>query len=502
LSLTLSFSQFKIGVLLKDLNLETELRAKLQNRGFQTVLYNQKSLEANVVVLDVEALIEPMSDLIEKALEVNSETKFVILCPHDHVETVSQYRDYNAYEIIVNTESNRVDKLFWAVENASTELYFYYQNIQMAHQLKSSKNDLSEALRLADQMKISSLDEAQEKPQQSLAEIRDIKHLSLIRELRKIEDFNETANYFLTQAPHRQKIYFSLNKKTNVFHCAYVGGFALSSVKDLQYQSNDSEIRNLMGLNFSILPENFEKFILQLFGSPHFKLFPIIFFNQILGFFAFLTTDGGDDQENELYYTDLIWPVVSLQLEAFCSRVRVNDLEIRDHSTRFYNGKYYEVKVREEFQRALRLQHPLSLVRFQFDDYGQMKKDLGEVNLRMKLNLISEIILSTGRAHDISCLLSENSFVLILPHCGRKYAAVRAERLRKSIEAHPDIKGTFKVGISFGVSEFPSLCSKVEDLEQSALKALNYILTKGGNKVCIYRAPQDYNPPFAIQAET
>ena len=499
----LNFSQFKVGVMLKDLNLENDLRARLQSKGFQTALYNQNNAEANVLVLDVGTLSEPLSDFVEKALSVNAEMKFVMICSPDFAETLLEYREYNTYELILNTEALLLEKLLWSVENACSELYFFYQNVEMAKQLKHTKQEFENAMKVVDQVKVSATIAAPEEaavPSQS--DQRDIKHLLLIRELRKIEDFNESVNYYLTQAPHKKRIYFSLNAQENTFQCTYAVGFPLNKVRDLRYASNDSELRNLIGLKFSILPEGFEKFLLQLFDSPHFAIFPVSFYGEVVGVFVFLNSEGAEEKENEMYYHDLIWPVVSLQLEALWSRIRINDMEVRDRGTIFYNAKYYQAKLKEEFQRADRMKHSLSLVRFRFDQFDEVKAQLPTRELQEKLNTISEVVATTGRTHDVACRLDENDFALILPHCSRKFAAVRAERLRKSLETHPQLKDQFKISISFGVSEFPSLCSRVDDLEQSAVKALTYIMSKGGNKVCISRAPQDYTPPFEIQVET
>ncbi len=499
----LNFSHFKIGVMLKDLNLENDLRARLQSKGFQTALYNQSNAEANVVVLDVGTLSEPLSDFVEKALQVNAEMKFVMICAPDFAETLLEYREYNTYELIFQTEAMLLEKLIWSIENACSELYFFYQNVEMAHQLKHTRQEFENAMKVVDQVKVTSTVVAEpEAAEPSKSDQRDIKHLLLIRELRKIEDFNESINYFLTQAPHKKRVYFSLNLHENIFSSTYAAGFPLNKVRDLRYNSNESELRNLIGLKFSILPEGFEKFLLQLFESPHFSLYPVSFYGEVLGVFVFSNAEDNEEKENEMYYTDLVWPVVTIQLEALWSRIRINDLAVRDMGTVFYNTKYYQAKLKEEFQRAERMRHPLSLVRFRFDHFEEIRASLPAEKLQEKLNVISEIVASTGRTHDLACRLDENDFALILPHCVRKFAAVRAERLRKSLETHPELKDQFKISISFGVSEFPSLCSRVDDLEQSAVKALTYIMSKGGNKVCIYRAPQDYTPPFEIQAET
>lgn len=498
--IAMDFAQFKIGVLLKDINLEADLRGRLLSKGFQTFLFHQNAMEANAVILDVEALSEPLTDFVEKALQANSEMKLIILCPPDHADVIKEYREYNTYEMIFTTEQHVMDRLVWATENACAELYFYYQNIELAQQYKKVRGDYEKALKTADHIKVpAGLNAAGNEVLNKNAQ-RDLKHLSLIRELCQIADFNETANYFLTQAPNQKRIYFAINAQQRVFHCTYAAGFSLDQVKDLHYKSNESELRNLLGLKFTILSDSFEKFILNLMGSPHFKIYPVAFLNDLVGFFIFTQAEDSVEKENETYYTELIWPVVSIQLEALWSRIRIYNLEIRDDKTHFYNAKFYHSKLKEEFQRAQRMQHALSLVKFQFDDFSAMKNQLGD-SLQLKLNLISEVIGETGRSHDYACRLGENHFALILPHCVRKYAAVRAERLRKSLESHPEIKDQLKISMSFGVSEFPNLCAQVEDLDHSAQKALDYIAGKGGSKVCIYRAPQDFTPPFEVSAE-
>ena len=91
-----------------------------------------------------------------------------------------------------------------------------------------------------------------------------------------------------------------------------------------------------------------------------------------------------------------------------------------------------------------------------------------------------------------------NEMAMILPHCSKKGAAIRAERLRRIVEGTTFMENGMKVSISLGVSEYPSLCDSAKTLDETATKALTHILDKGGNKICLYKAPDSHHPEFEV----
>jgi GGDEF domain-containing protein len=90
---------------------------------------------------------------------------------------------------------------------------------------------------------------------------------------------------------------------------------------------------------------------------------------------------------------------------------------------------------------------------------------------------------------------------MVLPHCSKKGAALRAERVRRVIEGSSFLDKGMKVSISLGVSEYPSLCDSAKTLDETAAKALAHIADKGGNKICLYKAPESHKPEFEVPAE-
>jgi PleD family two-component response regulator len=70
--------------------------------------------------------------------------------------------------------------------------------------------------------------------------------------------------------------------------------------------------------------------------------------------------------------------------------------------------------------------------------------------------------------------------------------------LRRTIENHSFSMSGQKITVSCGVSEYPTLSSSAADLEASASQALQFIIEKGGNKVCLYKPIQDFKPDFEV----
>jgi diguanylate cyclase (GGDEF)-like protein len=155
-------------------------------------------------------------------------------------------------------------------------------------------------------------------------------------------------------------------------------------------------------------------------------------------------------------------------------------------------------KLEEEIARARRLENAVSVVRISVDHLNEIEQSFGRSNRDVILRTIASIAKKTSRVNDIACRTEDNEFYLIIPHCARKGAALRAERLRRIIEGHAFAINDLKVTISCGVSEYPSLSKGASDLEASASQALEFISNRGGNKVCLFKPKQEFKPDFEV----
>lgn len=173
-------------------------------------------------------------------------------------------------------------------------------------------------------------------------------------------------------------------------------------------------------------------------------------------------------------------------------------LDIEDSLTGLFNQVFYQRILEKEIERSKRTFAPISVVKVAIDIYKETEITQGRVFCDEVIKKISDILKSTSRLPDYTCRTDDNEFSIILTNCNRKGAALRAERLRQKLKAEIFSKPNFTVTVSQGISEYPSLTKSAGTLNDSARKALDFILTKGGDKICIFKAAQDHKPDFQV----
>ena len=85
-----------------------------------------------------------------------------------------------------------------------------------------------------------------------------------------------------------------------------------------------------------------------------------------------------------------------------------------------------------------------------------------------------------------------------MPHCDYESAAIKAERIRRMILNRGMKTQNTPLRLCFGVTEYPRLSPDSDQMLLDAEKACQQVLASGNNKVCLYTAPQGYEPEFNI----
>jgi GGDEF domain-containing protein len=98
----------------------------------------------------------------------------------------------------------------------------------------------------------------------------------------------------------------------------------------------------------------------------------------------------------------------------------------------------------------------------------------------------------------MSCRTADNEFTLILPHAARKGGSLRAERLRRMIEVKSESWTGSRFTVSCSVSEYPTHSTSADDLEKAASQALEFVASKGGNKVCLLQPSEAFRPDYDV----
>lgn len=519
-------SKFKVSSLTKELQFEADLRLELQRTGFQTTAYSTKSLDCHILVIDTVALEDSLSQVVERALTQNPDLRMILLCKQSQMRTLLEYKKYQADALLDSEDPFLKEKVLWEVEKSARFLYLFYQNEQLLKDYSDVQKQLDKSLQLASTIPVMlppTGAPAKESPRsdsatathdssvgatrgdlaaatrensvgaarESLAVSTDSfdvqSSTNLLRHLLRCESLDSVLKFFIENAPHERKIFFRYLPQENCFRATFSEGLDLSELPSLEHPISDSDLRELLESRFSEMPEGLEDLLVRAFQDPHFLIFPMIFQNHILGFAVMKNSRDDSDFQREREYLEVIGRAAITQAELYWSRTQLRNLEVKDSETPLYNEKFYSSRLRDEQYRAERMRYPLSLLVFEIDNFEGLRTLLGDNLFKQKLLRWCEVLHQTSRAHDISCRLGEKTFAIILPHCLRKDAVQRAERWMKTVSAHPEFRDSFQTVLSFGVSEYPSLCGSAEELDVTARRVMKKVQERGGNRVGVYR---------------
>jgi len=139
---------------------------------------------------------------------------------------------------------------------------------------------------------------------------------------------------------------------------------------------------------------------------------------------------------------------------------RLHTEVITDELTELYQPKYFELRLREEIEKAKRYRHCLSLMMVEIDNFEGIKKKEGEDK---PLKNIARIISGNLRMGDIACRCGEDGFGIILPEITEEPRENIKERLKRQIKETVEIGERLRrrveeeklgVTVSIGIASF------------------------------------------------
>jgi two-component system, cell cycle response regulator len=119
------------------------------------------------------------------------------------------------------------------------------------------------------------------------------------------------------------------------------------------------------------------------------------------------------------------------------SKKRYDDivrLSVVDSLTHVYNRRYFQHRIRDEFERGRRYDRDFCCLIIDVDKFKEVNDTLGHPIGDKVLKSIADILRSNIRAADILCRYGGDEFGLLLPETNFQGAYVTAERMRSKVE--------------------------------------------------------------------
>lgn len=485
-------SQFSTFVFLASVDDNTELKGALVEAGYESFVFvdqdalveRLKTSPPHVIVFSPDALITPLSEFVTQVLEANSEIQFVCVAAAENADALADYQEYN-FVSLITPGAHLPARIIWSLDQTCENLYRVYQNEELATKVEIAETRLKVAQHEASQSQIEL---------QTRTEI-DASQTSLVDKMRAYEKCHTKDDFVLAflKRLNANAIFFKFLPTVSSFVATAAHGLDIESMKGVGSRMSLEESKDVKAfLSSGQVPKALHELMTDglKVSKYHSRILSVP--QGVEGLFVF----WGEGFRSETLEEDFL--VFQLLYQQAYLIKRNEGLDVYDPVTELLNRPQFYKKLEEEIARARRLEKPISVIRVSVDHLSEIEQSFGRSNRDLILRTIASIIKKTSRVNDYACRTEDNHFSLILPHCGRKGAALRAERLRRIIESHAFALNDLKVTVSAGVSEYPSLATGSQDLDVSAGKALDFIVGKGGNKVCLYKPLQEFKPDFEV----
>lgn len=481
--------QFQVLIFSHNLDLGSTVKVQISQAGYESFFIEHEEIfwdrlqqiVPHVVVLDVTTLTLPLNEYVAKINQFSSEIALIFVTEEDNFQIFVNYSDYGVREVIYSKLPYLKERVLWAVNRTCESIFLTLKNEQIYEELQNLKSHSE---------KTEVVKPAAEIAQPVLKSISEV-----VNDYRVAESKEDIIRILFQNLPNIPLLFFKFLPSMNSFvmSCASMPEHQVH--EGLGSALNPEETKDLIKqILLNIVPASFNQVISNMFGFQRPSMIPLFDRDSLEGVLVF-------DQESSHTLINQMRDYVSatsIYYSLYCLEKRLSQLEVEDAVTELFNKKYFSEKLRDEFERAKRLKLPLALIKISIDDFDEIENTMGEPIRDLILKSVANVMNSTGRANDVTCRTGVNEFSIILPHCSKKGASLRAERLRRLIESHTLIDSGLKVTVSLGASEYPSLCRDQASLEDSAFKSMKFIASKGGNRICLYKAPDNFVPDYGV----
>jgi len=208
---------------------------------------------------------------------------------------------------------------------------------------------------------------------------------------------------------------------------------------------------------------------------------------------ALLTISAVTDADGQATHYVTTFADITLQKKEEEAIQKLNEelaeLAIRDGLTGLYNHRTFYKLLEDEFVRAQRFNHPVSLLLLDIDHFKHVNDTYGHLAGDAILKGLGELLGRQARAIDRVCRYGGEEITVILPETDLDAAANMAERMRAAVEAQSfDVEAgaPVKITVSIGVASWPAQADNMQTLVAAADAAMYAAKQSGRNRVVRY----------------
>ncbi len=179
-------------------------------------------------------------------------------------------------------------------------------------------------------------------------------------------------------------------------------------------------------------------------------------------------------------------------IDAVAARdAQLTQMSRTDELTQMANFRAFEVRVREELERADRYRHSTGLLIFDLDHFKSYNDRYGHAAGNEALRAVAATIRDGLRASDFPARYGGEEFAAILTETEAEGMWQTAERIRIAIEALPPLRDRDTLTCSIGGALFPLDGTTPEQLFAAADRRLYEAKDAGRNRTVAPRPPTD-----------
>ena len=210
---------------------------------------------------------------------------------------------------------------------------------------------------------------------------------------------------------------------------------------------------------------------------------PLVSFGQSLGVLMLDSETRGAFQPSDRQPLESVADICATAIQNAHYVERVKQLAYIDGLTGIFNRRFFELRINEEMERALRFDVGMSVIMIDIDQFKRLNDEFGHLLGDEVLRQVSSLFHQQLRKIDVVCRYGGEEFAILLSQTDPQYSLGIAEKLRRVVETWQFPGVPRPVTISAGVATFPEHGPTRDDLMKAADAGLYAAKQAGRNRV-------------------